>query len=227
MDQRGGQRKLANVCSLKSNTTAITQLLSGCTSVTELALDILSVRRRGWRQSFKCFDTADICCWQCCLVDRKLILPIKIPYHVFPKVCSGKTGGRKSWEKFRFVWQHTRVCVNTALMICIQVYVTVRCLSVRLSVPSVAAVYVGLLLWSDIDHSGECRSCMAHSSTTLSSRCDQCHVVSWCSKLNTDLLFIFCRQSSVQNIDQNTCVLSFDLPGRPWLPGQSWYLADT
>lgn len=79
-------------------------------------------------------------------------------------------------------------------MVCIQVYVTVWCLSV----PSVAAVYVGLLLWSDIDHSGECRSCMAHSSTTLSSRCDQCHAVSWCSKLNTDLLFIFCRQSSVQ-----------------------------
>ena len=40
-------------------------------------------------------------------------------------------------------------------------------------------------------------SSTAHSSTTFSSKCEQCHVVSWRRKLNTDLLTTACASKQI------------------------------
>jgi len=79
---------------------------------------------------------------------------------------------------------------DSALLTQRRIYVTVRCPSVCLSVCPIYRPLqqraAGLLLWArrtgDID-----RQRRPPSSTAASSKCGQCHVVSWRRKLNTDL----------------------------------------
>ena len=77
---------------------------------------------------------------------------------------------------------------DTARIACDRLYVTVRCLFVCLSVPSIdhgssvrrACCCVPRCQATSID----CYSRRWRSSTVVSSKCEQCHVVSWRMKLN-------------------------------------------
>jgi len=85
--------------------------------------------------------------------------------------------------------------VDTARIVCGRMYVTVRCPSVCPSAcliypplrRRVAAVGPASRRYRSTAAAARRHSNMAHSSTALGSKCEQCHVVSWRRKLNTDL----------------------------------------
>jgi len=77
------------------------------------------------------------------------------------------------------------VIVGTACIVCCRVYVTVQCLSVCLSHLLITAAVCGRFAAVGPTYR---RYWSTAARLVLSRNCEQCHVVSWCRKLNTDLL---------------------------------------